>query len=95
MFEILKIVDLLGQIGLVIYALTFYWIVRSVRRHYLQEVRNAVKNPLWPNLDLKFVPWVYKTYIQVTGSRLLPAISVTTFFIALTAMLVSILGIGQ
>jgi len=91
----LQIIDTLGQVALVIYVVTFYWVVRSVRNHHLQEVKDAVTNPLLPSLNLKFIPWAYKSYINIKGSAVLPTISITSFFIALVAMLISVFQIGQ
>jgi len=91
----LHAIDTIGQIALVIYVITFYWIVRSVKKHHLQEVKYAVTNPFLPNLNLKFIPWAYKSYIDIKGSAVLPAISITSFFIALAAMLISAFQIGQ
>ena len=90
-----KTIDTVGQIALVIYVVTFYWIVRSVRKHHLQEVKDAVTNPFLPNLNLKFIPWAYKNYINIKGSAVLPAISIASFFVAFVAMLISVFQIGQ
>lgn len=90
-----KYIDTVGQIALLIYIVTFYWIVRSVRKHHRLEVKDAVTNPFLPNLNLKFIPWVYKNYINVRGSAVLPAISITSFFVALVVMLISVFQIGQ
>lgn len=84
-----EIIDISGQVAGVVYVITFYWIVRTVRKENLQEVKGAVKNPFWPNLDLAFIPWVYKTYIEITQSALVPMISIACVLIALIAAFIS------
>ncbi len=91
----LKAIDIAGQLGLIVFATTFYWIVRTVRKEDPQSVKDAVKNPILPNLDLAFIPWVYRTYINMGRSILVPVVSLASALISLIAILISIFGIGQ
>jgi len=90
----MDILDVIGQISILIYVITFYIIVRKVRSHN-DLVKDAVSNIMLPNIDLRFIPFVYNEYIAITKSKILVIISITSglisFIITLYVLLLVII----
>lgn len=82
----MDLLDIIGQVSILIYVISFYYIVRKVRMHN-SIVNDAVRNILLPNIDLSFIPWVYKEYIVITKSKILVTVSIVSGLISLTIAL--------
>jgi len=78
----MEILDVIGQTSILIFVITFYFIVRKVRSHN-NLVRNAVTNFFLPNIDLRFIPWVYGEYVNITKSKLLVSVSIISGLVSL------------
>ncbi len=84
-------IENISSIALVIYGSTLYWMIRTVRKHELEFVKNAITNPLWPRTDLKFFVVVYRKYFELTKSKTLIAINLLALAIVLFGLLYTII----
>ncbi len=89
MEELNDAIDIIGQISLVVFAISTFIIVRTVRRGDFDTVNSIVTNPVIPNFDLAFYPWLLKTYSQIKQSKVLVYINL----ISLIGCLLSVIFI--
>ena len=84
-------VENISSIACIIFGSTLFWIIRKVRKHEIEFVKNALTNPLWPRTDLKFIVVVYKKYFELTKSKTLISINLVSLLIVLFGLIYIIL----
>ena len=90
----MEISDNIASIACIFWGITFYWMVRTVRKHDISLVKNVVANPIWPNFDLRFFPIIYKKYYEITHSKLLIGSNLISFVIVISILAYTIINIG-
>lgn len=79
------------SICVVIFGITLFWMIRTVRKRDFEMVKNALTNPLWPRTNLRFFVQVYKKYVTITRSRILVIINLVSLFFVLVGLVYVIL----
>ena len=67
--------------------------LRTVRKHELEFVKNALTNPFWPRTDLRFFVVVYKRYFELTKSKTVITVNLVSLIVALFGFLYIIFDI--
>ncbi len=82
----------IASISCVIFGLTLYWMIRKVRKHEFEFVKESLTNPFWPRTDLKFFVAIYFKYYALTKSKVLISINLISLIPVLFGLIYAIWG---
>jgi hypothetical protein len=87
MGRVTQIVEGILYVCVVVFPVTTYLLIRTVKQENLKLIEDAVTNPMLPNLDLKFFPSLQREYTRITGNRLLAIINKLSFYSGLSGFI--------
>jgi hypothetical protein len=62
-------------------------LIRTVKRKNMELVKNAISNPILPDLDLNFFAKVQNEYIRITGKHTLTSVNKISFYLSIFAFI--------
>ena len=72
-YFVIKILENILYIALPSFILSTYYLIIFVKKRNIKLIKNSIKNPLWPNLDLNFFKKLQEEY-KLEKSCYLPVI---------------------
>jgi hypothetical protein len=73
----IKIVEILLYVSVFVFPITLLILIKTVRKQNLNLVKDAIKNPFFPNVDLSFFENLRQEYYKISGNSLLAKINKT------------------
>ena len=77
---LIQIIEILLYISILVFIVTTFYLIETVKKSDHQMLRNAVRNPILPNIDLGFFNKLQKRYLVQHKSRIPPVANRISFF---------------
>lgn len=77
---IIKMIELLLYIALPVFIISTFYIISIVKKNNYNLIKDSIKTPFFPNLDLSFFKEIQKQYFLIKQENILPLINNISFY---------------
>ncbi len=89
----IKVIEIVLYIILPIFIISTFVLIQAVKKHNYQMIKDAIKNPLFPNIDLGFFGNLQKEYVSHNKNKSLALLNKISFYVTIIGLILLFLSV--
>ena len=89
----IRTIEIVLYIVLPIFIISTFALIQAVKKYNFQIIKNGIKNPFFPNIDLGFFNNLQKEYVSHNKNKILAFLNKISFYISIIGSILLFLSV--